>query len=425
MRFSGDCRLPEPIPITGCRWLTSILNGGLRPGGCYTVTGQPAGGKSTTCYQMAAALASHGLRVLLILTEQHPTEVAAVIDRVSRKFSARAREALWKNLEYESLDCPEHLGEDILPKIDGEFGGVRVVIVDSVQGSGLAGSATNAYPRVFQFADQMKSRGLCLILVSHVNKQGRLAGPRTFEHKPDVIIQLRNAYKFRHLFLVKNRFGPELAEPLILEFRDGRLEPSKHRKDQCAVIVGYDPRANELLEIQASVTLPRLGRRGALHAPFLPRQRLEAILPTLSGLAGVDLSEMVYIINAYVPAGYCYSGELDLPLSIAMVAAYLRQSVPTDILFAGHVDLFRQVRPPQHHYREALTKAISTEVCTGIRQIVVSSAAAGLIGGELSSSSRLKMIGVATLDELIAWLWPDLFAARPVLPKRVRSARRL
>lgn len=422
MRFCESSDPPAAIPINRCPWMASVLNGGLRPGSSYVLTGEPGGCKTTLWCQIAASLAAQGVKVLAVLTEQTPAEVAAILSRVTQGYPQRALRSAWRNLDCETLDRPEDLARVILPKLDREYSKTRVVVVDSVQGNGLPSTATRAYREVLSFIGEAKARGLTSILISHVNKGNRLAGPRAFEHVLDVLVQLRKVFNLRHLVVAKNRFGPELVDPLALELVDGRLEPSPHQGDHNAVVLGFDAQHDELLELQAGVSLPKLGRRGELNAPFLPTRRLRLLLSVLSRLPGIDLSDLTYTLNAYVPVGFAYSGELDLPLAIAMLAAYLRRPVPAHTLFVGQVDLRRQIRPPTTAYMQLLTNVLGTQVLAGVQHIILSSATAGFVADSLSSASRIKVSGAATIDELIGTLWPDLFAARPVTQTKAGCA---
>ena len=55
-----------------------------------------------------------------------------------------------------------------------------------------------------------KRRGVAVILVGHVTKDGQIAGPRVVEHMVDTVLYFEGerGHQFRILRAVKNRFGP-------------------------------------------------------------------------------------------------------------------------------------------------------------------------------------------------------------------------
>jgi predicted ATP-dependent serine protease len=83
-----------------------------------------------------------------------------------------------------------------------------------------------------------------------------------------------------------------------------------------------------------------------MNAPFLPRPKMQQLLKVLGGVKGVDLSELSYEVNAYVPGQTTYSANLDLPLAISLLSSYLHLPVPEKTLFIGEIDLTgREGRP--------------------------------------------------------------------------------
>ena len=292
-----------------------------------------------------------------------------------------------------------------------------MIIVDSLQGAGFASTAIRAYRQVFDFLDEAKARRLITLLIAHVTKQGRVSGPKSLEHKVDVAMMLRKAYSLRHFFVSKNRYGPEVVEPVVLTNNNGRLEPSPHTVSHTASILGYVGGGDDLLEVQASVSLPKLGSRAELNAPFLPAKRIKQIISTVSKVPGIDLHDLSYAINAFVPSSRAYREEMDLPLAIALLAAYLQQPVSARSLFAGQLDLRRAIRPPEPNYLTGLAEVLADEGQVRIERVFVSSAAAGLLAELQPDSAKpairdgLDIVGVRTLDDLLGLVWPDVFAS--------------
>ena len=103
----------------------------------------------------------------------------------------------------------------------------RLLVVDSVQTmsttavDGTPGGVTQVRAVTAALVALAKERGLPVVLVGHVTKDGSIAGPRVLEHLVDVVLQFEGD---RHSTLrlvrgVKNRFGPA-DEVGCFELRD-------------------------------------------------------------------------------------------------------------------------------------------------------------------------------------------------------------
>ena len=100
-----------------------------------------------------------------------------------------------------------------------------------------------------------RQRGIAVLLVGHVTKEGALAGPRVLEHLVDCVLQFEGERErtYRTLRALKNRFG-STNEVGVFEMRDGGL-----------------------VEVQdASRALRRRGHAGARAASCSPRWRARA-----------------------------------------------------------------------------------------------------------------------------------------------------
>src|SRR5690606_29774958 len=134
--------------------------------------------------------------------------------------------------------------------------------------------------------------------------------------------------------------------PIILEMdQRGRIGRSPHVCSMSVQVLGYDGSGRELAEVQAMVCFPKFGADPITNAPDLPRQKMRQIIRILSTLENIGLGELSHEINLYVPGNKGYSNELDLALSVALLASYLQQEVPDRSLFVGEVDLLKRVRP--------------------------------------------------------------------------------
>jgi hypothetical protein len=161
------------------------------------------------------------------------------------------------------------------------------------------------------------------------------------------------------------------------------------------------------------LSLPKLGSRGGMNCPFLPQKRIKLIVDTLNGLPGIDIADLTYSIDVYVPVTRGYVPCAELTFAVAMLAAYVRLPVPGDMLFVGQLDLRRAIRPPNAAYLQALATLLGDGMAPGVRRVVLSGAAAGMLAESFPADlprPDVELVGVRTLDELLALLWPAVFS---------------
>ena len=186
-----------------------------------------------------------------------------------------------------------------------------------------------------------KRRGVAIILVGHVTKDGQIAGPRVVEHMVDTVLYFEGerGHQFRILRAVKNRFGPadeigvfemtgaglaQVTNPsaLFLSARDAPAPGS-------AVFAGIEGTRPVLTEIQALVAPSTLGtpRRTVVG---LDSGRLSTILAVLEARVGIPFTGLDVFLNV---AGGLRVTEpaADLAVAAALLSAPARmwQSRPT------------------------------------------------------------------------------------------------
>ncbi len=413
MKIFEEHRDRGPRVLPTLEWLDGPLNGGFRVGSAYLFGGAPGSNKSTLLAQVATALAHQRIPVLFVLTEQSRDDLAEIFERVNPDADAELAGLLREYIDLEPLDDVKGLPVLLRRRVPELYPHTKVIVVDSIQGSGLASTATRTYQRIFEFVDEARAHGITTCLISHVTKRGTIAGPKSLEHKVDVALVLRKALGTRQLFVPKNRYGAEVTEPLLLDVSERGLAPSRHAVEATSAALGYAGEGDELLEIQASVSLPRLGGRGELACPFLPAKRIKQILTTLSTLPGIDIGDLSCSINAYLPNLRGYAPVADLPLALAMLAAYLHLPLPAQTLFAGQLDLRRTIRSANPVYLSALAGLLTNGMAPGVRQVVLSAGAVGALEDAFPTDlprPAVEVVGVRTLDELLTLLWPSVFA---------------
>ena len=348
----------RPRRMTGLAELDRVCGGGLVPGSALLVGGDPGIGKSTLLLQAAALLARSGVRVAYISGEE-------AVDQI-RLRAARLGLA----------DTPVDVASatnirDILAALDtGDA--AEIAIIDSIQ-TMYADSLDSAPGTVAQgrtCAQELirvaKRRGLTVILVGHVTKEGSIAGPRVLEHMVDAVLYFEGerANQFRLLRAVKNRFGAT-DEIGVFEMTDAGLAEVENPSELflaghsdttsgSAVFAGIEGTRPLLVEIQALVAPTPLGtpRRAVVG---WDSSRLAMIIAVLQTRCGLNLGAHDVYLNV---AGGLRVGEpaADLAVAAALVSAHLEQPLPPRTVVFGEIGLGGEVRAvgqPDARLREA------------------------------------------------------------------------
>ena len=161
---------------TGVAEFDRVLGGGLVPGAVVLVAGEPGIGKSTLMLDVAARAARSGergeRRVLYVSGEESAAQVRSRAERI---------EAMARTLYLASeTDLASVLGQ--IEQLEPDL-----VVVDSVQTissaevEGSAGNVAQVREVAASLIQAAKSRGISVLLVGHVTKEGALAGPRVLD----------------------------------------------------------------------------------------------------------------------------------------------------------------------------------------------------------------------------------------------------
>ena len=170
---------PPPRASSGLDELDRVLGGGLVAASAILVGGDPGIGKSTLLLQAVAAFATKGLKTLYISGEEAAAQVRM---RAARLGLAQAPVALGADTNL----------RDILTTLDTER--PDLVVIDSVQTMWLdtvdsaPGSVSQVRAAAHELVSFAKRRGVSVILVGHVTKDGQIAGPRVVEHMVDTVL---------------------------------------------------------------------------------------------------------------------------------------------------------------------------------------------------------------------------------------------
>ena len=344
-----DLATTEAAParaVSGMAELDRVLGGGLVQGSALLVGGDPGIGKSTLLLQAAAAFARSGLKAVYISGEEATAQVRMRAHRLGL------------------AEAPVKLGaetnlRDILTTLETEK--PDLVIIDSIQtmwldsvdsAPGSVGQVRAAAHELVTFA---KRRGIAVILVGHVTKEGQIAGPRVVEHMVDTVLYFEGerGHQFRILRAVKNRFGPaaeigvfemtgdglaEVANPSAL-FLSDRDKPAPG----AVVFAGIEGTRPVLVEFQALVApTPHANPRRTVVG--WDGGRLAMILAVLEARCGIPFAGLDVYLNV---AGGMRVAEpaADLAVAAALLSAREDTPLPSETVVFGELSLSGSLRP--------------------------------------------------------------------------------
>ncbi|NMH99212.1 DNA repair protein RadA [Pseudonocardia acidicola] len=333
---------------TGVEELDRVLGGGLVPGAVVLLAGEPGVGKSTLLLEVAAKTAARG-RVLYVTGEESAGQV-----RLRAERTRAVHDELYLAAESDLGAILGHL-DTVKPDL---------LVVDSVQtmttadAEGTTGGVTQVRAVTVALTALAKERGLPVILVGHVTKDGSIAGPRVLEHLVDVVLSFEGDKHstLRMVRGVKNRFGPA-DEVGCFELRDegivGLPDPSglflaRFGASREAVVPGtavtvvMDGRRPLLAEVQAlvagkDIASPRRAVSG------LDSARVAMLLAVLERRAGIRLHD-AEVFTATVGGMRVLEPAADLALALAITSAKRDLALPPDLVVLGEIGLAGEVR---------------------------------------------------------------------------------
>ncbi|HSS10289.1 MAG TPA: DNA repair protein RadA [Acidimicrobiales bacterium] len=380
---------PRPTQIAE---LDRVLGGGLVPGGVTLVGGEPGIGKSTLLLQALGSLARGGARCLLVSAEESP-------DQVKRR--AERLDVLVPGVWVES--------ETGLPALVAAIDQLApdVLVVDSIQTvfdpevEGSPGSVGQVRASAQALVELAKTRGLTILLVGHVTKEGTLAGPRVLEHMVDTVLTFEGErhHALRLLRAVKHRFG-STGELGLFEMTDRGLvdvpDPSglflgdrRAGAPGSAVLPTMEGQRPLLVEVQALVTgsglvLPRRSASG------LDAGRLSLLLAVLEQRAGVSLAGRDVYASALGGVRVVEPGA-DLAVCLAIVSAVTDVALPDDLVACGEVALTGEIRQVNQTPRR-----LAEAARLGFRRALVAPSTL-----ESTDRPKIEVTPVATLAQAI------------------------
>jgi DNA repair protein RadA/Sms len=199
-----------------------------------------------------------------------------------------------------------------------------------------------------------KDRGLPVILVGHVTKDGTVAGPRVLEHLVDVVCHFEGDRQtsLRFIRALKNRFGPtdevgcfemtgagitEVPDPSGLFLSQGETEPGT------CVAISLEGRRALPVEVQAlTIDTAAPNPRRVVHG--LDASRVAMVLAILERRAGIKTSNLDVYVSTVGGVRFTEPAA-DLAIAVAVAGSIQQIRVPRTVAAVGELSLAGEIRP--------------------------------------------------------------------------------
>ncbi|MCL2783399.1 MAG: DNA repair protein RadA [Propionibacteriaceae bacterium] len=385
---------------TGLGELDRVLGGGLVPGAVVLLAGEPGVGKSTLLLDVAAKWASRGSTALYVTGEESAAQVRLRAERTGSVSSD-----LFLAAETDLGTVLGHI-EQVQPSL---------MVVDSVQtigtteADGSPGGVSQVREVTAALVRVAKRRGLPVIVVGHVTKDGAIAGPRTMEHLVDVVLNFEGDRHsgFRLVRAAKNRFGPadevgcfEMVERGIVEVPDPSglfLSQADEPQPGTCVAVTIEGRRPMLAEFQALVAPVAFETPAKRVTNGADGARVAMILAVLQRKAHLGLGRHDVYVST-VGGARVSDPTADLAIAVAIASAVVDRNFPQRVLALGEVGLagdLRRVPALERRLAEAARLGFELAIVpVGSRDKAVAMPGLG----------RLKVVEVASVAEALGVL---------------------
>ncbi|MEV4057381.1 DNA repair protein RadA [Amycolatopsis sp. NPDC049688] len=330
---------------TGVSELDRVLGGGLVPGAVVLLAGEPGVGKSTLLLEVAYQWAKTADRSLYVTGEESAGQV-----RLRAERTGNVHDRMYLAAESDLSAILGHV-DDVKP---------GMLIVDSVQTmaspqvDGSPGGVTQVRAVTSGLVALAKERGLPVVLVGHVTKDGSVAGPRVLEHLVDVVLQFEGDKHstLRMLRGIKNRFGAsdeigcfELQEEGIVGVPDPSglfMSRTAEPVSGTAITVSMEGKRPLLGEVQALVSATAAPQpRRAVSG--LDSARVAMVLAVLEKRGGLKLGDKD-VYAATVGGMKITEPGIDLALVLALTSSFEDVALSPRLVSVGEVGLAGEIR---------------------------------------------------------------------------------
>lgn len=345
--LKGNTAEKKPRHITGLAEFDRVTGGGLVCGSAILIGGDPGIGKSTLLLQVVCKLALAGKKCVYVSGEESVEQIRLRAQRLG--------------LDEAPVDLASATSvRDIITSMEDPSNSPDILVIDSIQTmyvdtvESAPGTVTQVRTSAQELIRVAKRRGICILFVGHVTKDGQIAGPRVLEHLVDAVLYFEGdrGHQFRILRTVKNRFGPtdeigvfEMAQEGLIEVANPSelfLSQRQEHVAGSAVLAGLEGSRPVLVEVQALVAPSPHGnpRRAVIG---WDSNRLAMVLAVLEARCGITLSDSDIFLS--IAGGIRISEPAaDLAVAAALISSQTGQAVQGNTVFFGEVGLSGEIR---------------------------------------------------------------------------------
>ncbi|MGN1119097.1 MAG: DNA repair protein RadA [Oscillospiraceae bacterium] len=329
---------------TGLAELDRVLGGGLVKGSLVLIGGDPGIGKSTLLLQICGKMGNDHT-ILYVSGEESERQIKLRAERLGVNSD---------NLFLASCNNCESIIHAVCANKP------EVVIIDSIQTitsnalNSSAGSIVQVRECTNAFMRMAKSEEIPVFIVSHVNKDGGIAGPKIMEHIVDTVLYFEGEKQlsYRIIRAIKNRFGSTNEIGVFNMADDGLREvpnPSEmmlsgrqKNVSGSAVVCSLEGTRPILAEVQALVTKSSLSAPRRVSNGF-DYNRLYMIIAVLEKRTGFCFGGVDVYVNI-VGGLRIDEPAADLAVAMALYSGLVDKVIPEKLMVFGEVGLGGEIR---------------------------------------------------------------------------------
>ena len=366
-----------------------VLGGGLLPGSLILLGGNPGIGKSTLALQLLPALKTP---VLYVSAEESEDQIGLRAKRLnvhSKTLNLSSENRIQGILDQVSLVHPE------------------LIVVDSIQTvysedlDSLPGSISQIRECGQQLLQLAKQKGIAVLIIGHVTKEGVIAGPKMLEHLVDTVLYLEGDDRYDHRILrsAKNRFGTTNEVGIFQMGANGLKEvdnPSElflaERQENITgstIFPSLEGSRPILVEVQALISNANFGtpQRNVNGFDF---KRLAMLLAVLEKRLGTQMGTKDVFVN-FVGGLKIDDPAADLAVITAVASGSRDKFISNSVVLIGEVGLGGEVRSVSR-----LEERINEAKSLGFKSVIAPMAN---VKRMKNSPKGIKICGVSNVGE--------------------------
>ena len=366
-----------------------VLGGGLLPGSLILLGGNPGIGKSTLALQLLPGLKNPALYVSAEESEDQIGLRAKRLNVHSKTLNLSSENTIQGILDQVSLVHPELIVVDSIQTIYSEE-------LDS-----LPGSISQIRECGQQLLQLSKQKGIAVLIIGHVTKEGVIAGPKMLEHLVDTVLYLEGDDRHDHRILrsVKNRFGTTNEVGIFQMGANGLKEvdnPSElflaERQENITgstIFPSLEGSRPILVEVQALISNANFGTPQRNVNGF-DYKRLAMLLAVLEKRLGTQMGTKDVFVN-FVGGLKIDDPAADLAVITAVASGSQDKFISNSVVLIGEVGLGGEVRSVSR-----LEERINEAKSLGFKSVIAPMAN---VKRMKNSPKDIKISGVSNVGE--------------------------